>query len=90
MCTNSNRYQYLARKPGSNYKHLFVKDRWISARTIYGKSVRDEEPMTPEEIAADYNLPLDAVREAIAYCEADPPNLRRITRARKPGWKRPA
>ena len=75
MSTNSNQYKYLAPKPGSNYKHLFVKDRWISARTIYGKNVRDEEPMTPEEIAEDYNLPLEAVREAIAYCESNPPEI---------------
>jgi uncharacterized protein (DUF433 family) len=31
--------------------------------------------MTPEEIAADYNLPVEAVREAIAYVESNPPEL---------------
>ena len=31
--------------------------------------------MTPEEIAADYNLPLEAVLESIAYCESNPPEL---------------
>jgi uncharacterized protein (DUF433 family) len=75
MCTDCNPYKYLARKPGSNYKHLFIKDRWISARTIYGMNVREEEPMTPEEIAEDYDLPLEAVQEAIAYCESNPPEL---------------
>src|SRR5438094_7049753 len=75
MSTNSNLYKYLARKPKSNYKHLFIKDRWISARTLYGKYAREEGPMTPEEIAADYELPLEAVLEAIAYCEANPPEL---------------
>jgi uncharacterized protein (DUF433 family) len=69
-------YKYLARKPRSVYKQLFIKDRWISARTIYGKYISEESPMTPEEIAADYdNLPLDAVREAIAYCESKPPEI---------------
>src|SRR5207249_1862197 len=85
MSRNSNQYKYLAPKPGSNYKHLFVKDRWISARTIYGKNVRDEEPMTPEEIAADYNLPLEAVREAITYCESNPPELAQDY-AREEAW----
>ena len=35
-----------------------------------------EEPMTPEEIAADYRLPLEAVQEAIAYCQSDPPEIK--------------
>src|SRR5438094_6210193 len=75
MSTNSNPYKYLARKGNSNYKHLFIKDRGISSRTLYGKYARDENPMTPEEIAADYDLPLEAVLEAIAYCESNPPEL---------------
>jgi uncharacterized protein (DUF433 family) len=68
-------YKYLARKPKSVYKQLFIKERWIAARTLYGMYAREESPMTPEEIAADYELPLDAVREAIAYCESNPPEL---------------
>src|SRR5439155_22072927 len=75
MSTNSNCYKYLARKPKSVYKQLFIKDRWVSARTLYGMHVSEEMPMTPEEIAADYNLPLEAVLEAIAYCESNPPEL---------------
>jgi len=31
--------------------------------------------MTPEEIAADYSVPVEAVREAIAYCESNPPEI---------------
>ena len=31
--------------------------------------------MSPEEIAADYGLPVEAVEEAIAYCESKPPEL---------------
>src|SRR5207253_8160387 len=64
------------RKPNSVYKQLFIRDHWISARTIYGKYVSEECPMTPEEIAADYDgLPLEAVQEAIAYCESKPPEI---------------
>ncbi len=37
--------------------------------------VSTEEPMTPEEIAAEFNLPLEAVQEAIAYCQANPPEI---------------
>jgi len=75
MSTNSKPYQYLTRKPKSVYKQLFVRDRWVSARTLYGMYVSEEMPMTPEEIASDYNLPLEAVQEAIAYCESNPPEL---------------
>jgi uncharacterized protein (DUF433 family) len=75
MSTNSNQYKYLVRKPKSVYKQLFIKDRWISARTLYGMYASEEIPMPPEEIAADYTLPLEAVLEAIAYCESNPPEL---------------
>jgi uncharacterized protein (DUF433 family) len=68
-------WKYLARKPKSSYKHLFIKGRNISARTLYGRFMSAEEPMTPEEIAADYELPLEAVLEAIAYCQTNPPEI---------------
>ena len=70
----STNYQYLTRKPKSLYRQLFVKDRWIAARTLYGMSL-GEDAMTPEEIAADYDLPLQAVLEAIAYCQSNPPEI---------------
>jgi len=75
MSTSPTPYKYLTRKPKSVYKQLFIKDRWISARTLYGKYAREETPMTPEEIAADYDLPLEAVLEAIAYCQSNPPEI---------------
>jgi hypothetical protein len=31
--------------------------------------------MPPEEIAAEFNLPLEAVKEAIAYCQSNPPEI---------------
>ena len=75
MSTNAKPYKYLARKPKSVYKQLFIKERWIAARTLYGMYAREESPMTPQHIAADYDLPLEAVEEAIAYCESNPPEL---------------
>src|SRR5882724_10643390 len=73
--TSFNRWVYLDRKPGSLYKQLFIKGRNIAARTLYGHFASAEEPRTLEQISADYELPLDAVREAIAYCESNPPAL---------------
>jgi uncharacterized protein (DUF433 family) len=68
-------WKYLAPKPNSFYRQLFIKDRGIRARTLYGLLMSEESPMTPEEIAADYDLPLEAVQEAIAYCQSNPPEI---------------
>jgi uncharacterized protein (DUF433 family) len=68
-------WKYLSRKPGSRYKQLFVTGRNIAARTLYGQYASETEPRTPEQIAADHNLPLEVVLEAIAYCESDPPEI---------------
>jgi uncharacterized protein (DUF433 family) len=65
----------LAPNPKSLYRQLFIKGTRIRAEVIYGLTVDGSEPMTPEEVAADYGLPLDAVREAIAYCESKPPEI---------------
>ena len=65
--TNPNGYQFLERRPDSNYKQLFTKGRKIRAEVLYRQTV-GLEPRTPEEVAQAYNLPLEAVREAIDYC----------------------
>lgn len=75
MTTSSNNWRYLERDPKSSYLQLSVKGRRIKARTLYGLTQGDEA-LTPEEVAADRDLPLDAVREAIAYCESNPPEIR--------------
>jgi len=76
MASVSTEYKYLERKPKSNYKQLFVKGTRIMARILYGQYMSEEEPRTVEQIAADYNLPIEAVREAIAYCDTDPIEIR--------------
>jgi hypothetical protein len=70
-------YRYLAPKPKSSYKQLWVKDRWVRARTLYGQFMSAEEPRTVEELALDYQIPVEAVQEAIDWCRSDPPELRR-------------
>lgn len=68
-------WTYLAPNPKSAYKQLFVKGTRIRARVLYGLFANADEPMTAEEIAADYAVPVEAVREAIAYCQANPPEI---------------
>jgi uncharacterized protein (DUF433 family) len=76
MASVSAQYKFLERNPKSNYKQLFVKGTRIRARILYGQYMSEEEPRTAEEIAADYGLPVEAVREAIAYCDTDPIAIR--------------
>lgn len=74
--STSTTWKYLAPNPKSVYKQLFIKGTRIRARILYGMFMRADEPRTPQEIAADYSLPLEAVQEAIAYCQSDPPEIK--------------
>jgi uncharacterized protein (DUF433 family) len=69
-------YKYLAPNPKSRYRQLFIKGTRIRARSLYGwYGPPEEEGMSAEELAADFGLPLEAVLEAIAYCESNPPEI---------------
>lgn len=57
-------YVHLAPNPKSAYKQLFVKGTRIRARVLYGW-YGCEEPMAPAEIAREFNIPVEAVLEAI-------------------------
>lgn len=60
-------YKYLQpKRGGSNYRQLFVNGR-IRAEVLYRETV-GREPLSPEEVAREYNLPVEAVLEAIDYC----------------------
>jgi uncharacterized protein (DUF433 family) len=74
--TTTTDWKYLERKSGSAYKQLFVKGTRIMARILYGMAARDDEPLSLAEIAEAFDLPEEAVAEAIAYCRADPPEIR--------------
>ena len=74
MNTQSTAYIHLSPNPKSAYKQLFVKGTRIRARVLYGWYAC-EDPMPAEEIALEFNLPVEAVREAIIYCESNPPEL---------------
>jgi uncharacterized protein (DUF433 family) len=76
MASVTTQYKYLERDPLSSYKQLSIKGRRIRARTLYGQFMSEEEPRTIEEIAEDFDVPIEAVKEAIAYCDSDPPEIR--------------
>ena len=75
MSTATTTWVYLAPNPKSTYKQLFIKGTRIRAEVIYGLTVDGSEPITPEAVAQDFHLPLEAVQEAIAYCAARPPEI---------------
>lgn len=68
-------WKHLERDPLSSYFQLSIKGRRIKARTLYSLFISEEEPQTIEEIAGSYNVPIQAVREAIEYCQGKPPEL---------------
>ncbi len=59
-------YQHLESRPGSHYRQLWIKGRRIRAEVLYRFTV-GAEPCTPEEVSQDYDLPIEAVHEAIEY-----------------------
>jgi hypothetical protein len=61
-------YQYLGPWKGSRYHQYFLKDRKVRAETLYRRLI-GPEPMTPEQVAGDYEVPVEADFEAIDYCE---------------------
>ncbi len=64
--TTRVQYQHLAPRPSSHYRQLWVKGRHIRAEVLYRLTV-EAEPRTPAEVAQDYDLPVEAVHEAIDY-----------------------
>src|SRR5438105_11500704 len=75
MMTTSTQWMHLERDPKSSYRQLSIKGKRIKARTLFGLYANAQEPMTAEQIAEAHDLPLDAVREAIAYCQSNPPEI---------------
>jgi hypothetical protein len=64
-------YQHLEPRPGSNYRTLFRKGRRIRAAVVE-QAIHGPDPFTPEEFAEEFQVPLEAVREALKYVRAIP------------------
>jgi uncharacterized protein (DUF433 family) len=69
-------WKYLEPRPGSAYRQLFIKGRHIKALDLFDWYDPEGDPkLTAEDLAKDFDLPVEAVREAIAYCESNPPEI---------------
>jgi len=75
-------YIHLAPREGSGYQQYFVKGRSLRAETLFRATV-GLEPMTPDEVAQDYDVPVEAVREAMHYCLR---NAALLQREREEDW----
>jgi uncharacterized protein (DUF433 family) len=75
MSSTLHEWHYLERRAGSSYQQLCIKGKRIWAWTLYCEFMNQKESRTPEQLAEDFEVPLQAVREAIAYCQSDPPEL---------------
>src|SRR5690349_12694377 len=76
MNTTQTKWRHLERDRTSSYRQLCIKGTAFHARTLYGRFMSSEDPATLEQIAEEFGVPLEAVREAIAYCQSDPPEIR--------------
>jgi len=66
------RYRHLEPRPGSNYRQFFLKGRRIRAGVV-AEAIHGPDPFTPEEFAVEYQVPLDAVLEALEYAARNRP-----------------
>ncbi len=70
--TTATQYQHLEPRPGSNYRQWFLKGRRIRAAVLY-EAVHGPDPRTAQEVADDYQIPLEVVREALDYAARNLP-----------------
>ncbi len=71
-----NDYKFLEPHTGSRFRQLFIKGRRTPAEVVY-RAATGEDARSPEEVARDFELPLEAVLEAIDYCTHNEDLLRR-------------
>src|SRR5438067_10943698 len=69
---DETQYQHLEPRPGSNYRQLWLKGRRIRAAVV-DESIHGPDPFTPEEFAQEYQVPLEAVLEALDYVARNRP-----------------
>lgn len=62
-------YQWLEPKPYKRTRQLGIKGRNMTVWNLVAEVVVSER--TPEEVAADFRLPLQAVQEALDYYDAN-------------------
>jgi uncharacterized protein (DUF433 family) len=70
--TTQTHYEHLESRPGSNYRQFFLKGRRIRAAVV-DEAIHGPDPYTPEEFARNFEVPLEAVLEALDYVAKNRP-----------------
>jgi len=65
---DETQYKYLGPRYGSSYRQYFLKGSKIRAEVLFAETV-GPGARTPEEVAEDYEVPIEAVYESIRYCQ---------------------
>lgn len=60
-------WKYLEKRSHPWRKQLYLKGRRLKAFDLWANMIAND--MTPEEVADNWDVPLEAVRESIQYCE---------------------
>jgi uncharacterized protein (DUF433 family) len=78
-------WKYLVRRQHPWRKQLYVKGRNMTARQLVGAMKANE--FDEATAADDYDLPIEAIREALAYVEQNKELLEAETEAEQPMHK---
>ncbi len=65
--TSKTQWQYLEPRSSSWRKQLYFKERKLTAFTVWSDMIANKD--TLDETAENWNLPTEAIKEAIEYCE---------------------
>jgi len=66
---NKTQWQYLETHPSSWRKQLYFKGSKLTAFTVWSDMIANKD--TINETASNWDLPVEAIREAIEYCETN-------------------
>lgn len=67
--TTAGKYQHLEKRPDKRSEELFVRGTGIRASTVWHD--RYVSQLAPDQIAKDRDISIEAVYEALAYCQED-------------------
>ena len=65
--SSKTKWQYLESRSSSWRKQLYLKGRKLTAFTVWSDMIANED--TISETSENWDLPIEAVKEAIEYCE---------------------
>jgi len=66
---NKTQWQYLETHPSSWRKQLYFKGSKLTAFTVWSDMIANKD--TINETASNWELPVEAIREAVEYCETN-------------------